>query len=71
MLRCGGVAVVGPSPVPVRLLEAAPWVLGIDCRQQSRWRRWPGRFPGRKFRAASVCGGSRSNWRENAHAGRR
>ena len=25
-----GAAVAGPSPFPVRLLEAAPWVLGID-----------------------------------------
>ena len=29
-------ALVGPCPVPVRLLEAAPWVLGLTVAKASR-----------------------------------
>jgi hypothetical protein len=47
-LRCGGVAetavlptgesrmLVRPRPVPVRLLEVAPWVLGLTVAKASR-----------------------------------
>ena len=40
--RCGAAgtgrsqALVGPCPVPVRLLEVAPWVLGLTVAKASR-----------------------------------
>ena len=63
-----GAAVAGPSPVPVLLLEQSPWVLGSTDRDQSRRRRWLGRFAGRKFRAAQCFRGiAAETWRVAAH----
>ena len=61
MLRCGGggVAVVGPSPVPVRFSRQSPWVLGSTADRSKQMAAMAGAICGAKVSSGPVFSGDR------------